>query len=64
MVGLVHDVAGDQQCRSAPGQLVELLPQIHAQNGIETDGGLVQHQQVRGGHQSAGQGDARPLSTG
>jgi hypothetical protein len=26
VVGLVHDVAGHEQSRSAPGDLVELLP--------------------------------------
>ncbi len=32
--------------------------------GIEADGGLVQHEEVRGGHQCAGQGRARPLTAG
>jgi len=55
VVGLVHDVAGDQQCRTALSQLVELLPQIHAQYGIEADGGLVEYKEIRGGHQCASQ---------
>jgi hypothetical protein len=30
VVGLIHDMAGDQQCGSAPGELMELLPQVNA----------------------------------
>jgi hypothetical protein len=45
MVGLVHDVARNEQCCSAPGELVELLPQVDAQHGVKTDGGFIKHQQ-------------------
>ena len=34
---------------------VELLPQIDAQYGVQADGRLVEHQQIRGGHQRTGQ---------
>ena len=45
MVGLVHHVARNKQSRSAPGELVELLPQVDAQHGVKTDGGFIKHQQ-------------------
>ena len=64
VVGLVHDVAGDEQSRAAAGELMELLPQVHPQHGVEADGWFVEHQQVRVGDQRAGQRDARALTTG
>ena len=55
MVGLVHDVARNEQCCSAPGELVELLPEVDAQHGVKADGGFVEHQQFGMRHQRAGQ---------
>ena len=64
MVGLVHDVARNEQCRSALGELVELLPQVDAQHGVEADGGLVEHQQFGMGYQRAGQRRPGALTSG
>ncbi len=64
MVGLVHDVARNEQCYSAPGEFVELLPQVDAQHGVKADGGLVEHQQFGMGHQRAGQRCPGTLTSG
>src|SRR5436305_2825338 len=37
---LVHHVAGDEQRRAAARELAELVPELRAQNGVETDGRL------------------------
>lgn len=64
MIGLVHDMTRDQQGRSAAGELVELLPQVHAQHGVQADGGFVEDQEVGCRHQGAGECDPCPLATG
>src|SRR5690242_21344580 len=42
---LVHHMAGHQQRRAARGQLPEEPPQLPAQQGIEPDRRLVEHEQ-------------------
>ena len=64
VIGLVHDMAGDEQGRSAPGELVELFPQVDPQHGVKADGGFVEHQQIRVRHQRAGQRHSRALTAG
>lgn len=64
MIGLVHDVTRNEQCRSAPGKLVKLLPQVHPQDGVKADRGFVQHEHFRCRHQCAGKRYASPLTTG
>lgn len=61
---LVHHMAGDQQGRPARRQLVEQRPQRAPQHGVQADGGLVEHQQIRVGDQRAGQRHPRQLTTG
>ena len=39
------------------GQRVEPLPQLHAQDGVQPDGGLVEDQDSRGVNEGGGQGD-------
>ncbi len=64
VIGLVHDVAGDQQRGAAPGEVVELLPQVDPQYGVEADGGFVEHQQVWVRHQRTGQRHPGALAAG
>jgi hypothetical protein len=64
VIGLVHDVAGDQQGGAAGGEPVELFPQVHPQHRVQPDGGLVEYQQVGVGHQCAGQRHPGTLTTG
>ena len=61
-VGLVHDVAGDQQRGAGVGEPVEELPQVAAQHRVEPDGRLVEHQQL--GLADQRDGEARPASAG
>ena len=63
--GLVHDVGGDEERRAAGGgDGVEEVPQVAAQDGVEADGGFVEHQEFRGAEEGDGQGDAAALAAG
>ena len=64
VIGLIHDMAGNEQRCSAPSEPFELRPQVRPKHGIEDDGRLVQHQQVGLAHQRAGQGDSGALAAG
>ena len=57
-VGLVHDVAGDEDRGAAVGEPVEQLPEVAAQHGVEADGRLVEHQQVGVAEQRDREADA------
>ena len=46
VIGLVHDVARDNQRRAVPGEFVKLFPEIDPQYGVEAHGGFVEHQQL------------------
>ena len=58
---LVHDVAGDEQRRPVVRELVEHPPQLRAQDRIEPDSGLVEHEQLGLAEQRARERHARPL---
>src|SRR6478735_207684 len=57
-------MARDEQCCAATCQLVELLPEVDAEHGIQADGGLVEDQQIRCRDQSAGQCHSSALAAG
>src|SRR5690606_22273301 len=54
-VGLVHDVAGDQEGAPGGGEVAEAAPQLFADDGVEPDGRLVEDQDFGIAHQSARQ---------
>ena len=64
VIGLIHDMARNQQGGSASGELTELLPQVDPQDGIQADRWFIEHQQVRMRHQCAGQRHSRALAAG
>lgn len=53
VVGFVHDVAGHQQRGAVARQLIEPLPEVSPQDGVEADGRFVEDQQVGVGDQGA-----------
>ena len=59
---LVHDVARDEQRRARRGELVEGLPELGAQHGIEADRRLVEHQHVGPAEQRGRERDPRALA--
>src|SRR6478672_5000065 len=60
--GLVHDVAGDEQCGSRGGEGVEAVPEVVAQHGVEADGRLVEDQNIGPGEEGTREGDPRALA--
>jgi hypothetical protein len=60
-LGLVHDVARDEQCRSLRSELVEQTPEIAPQDRIEPDGRLVEDEQARCAEERDGERDACTL---
>ncbi len=54
VIRFVHHVAGHQQGGAAAGQLVEPVPQLNPQNGVEAHRRFVENQQVGVGDQGAG----------
>lgn len=64
-LGLVHDVGGDEDRRAAGGgDVVEEVPQVAAQDGVEADGGFVEDQELGSAEQGDGEGDAAALAAG
>ena len=64
VVGLVHDVAGDQQ-RGAPArQGVEVQPQVGPQHRVEADRGFIENQEIGLTDQSTRQRHPSALATG
>ncbi len=64
-LGLVHDVGGDEDRGAAGGgDVVEEVPQVAAQDGVESDGGFVEDQELGGAEQGDGEGDAAALAAG
>ena len=59
---LVHHVAGDEQRGAVAGEAVEQGPEVAPQHGVEPDGRLVEHEQIRLAEQRGGQRDARALA--
>ena len=59
-LGLVHDVAGDEHRGPVVGEVVEEGPEVLAQDRVETDRGLIEHQQVRAAEE--GDGEAGPAA--
>ena len=57
-LGLVHDVARDEQRRAAVGECVELRPELGAQHRVEADGRLVEDEHLRVAEKRRGEGDA------
>ena len=47
MLGLVHDVARDEESGAAGRELAEHPPEVAAENRVEADGRLVEHDQLR-----------------
>ena len=60
--GLVHHVAGHEQCAAAAGEVVEALPELLAQQRVLAYRGLVEDQQLRPAEQGAGQGGPAVLA--
>jgi hypothetical protein len=52
---LVHDVAGDDQRGARPCQGVEAVPELDPQHRVQPHGRLVEHQQLGGADQRAGE---------
>ena len=59
---LVHHVGGDEQRAALLRERVEGRPQLAAQDGIEADGRLVEHEQLGVVQQRDGERAARPLA--
>ena len=57
-------MAGDQEGGAALGQGVEGGPQLLAGDRVQADGGLIHDEQVRIGHERAGQAHTPGLATG
>ena len=64
MIGLVHDVARDEQRRAAPGESMAELPEVAAQDRVEPDRRLVEHEQVGLAEQRSGKRDPCALAAG
>jgi hypothetical protein len=62
--GLVHHVAGDEQAGAVVGELVEGLPELAAEDRVDVDGRLVEHEQLRLAEQRDGERGARELAAG
>ena len=63
-VGLVHHVTGDKEGRAGVGQRVEKLPEVSPQHRVESDGRLVQDEQLRPAEQRCPERDPGPLPAG
>ena len=61
---LVHDVARDEQRDAVVREAVEQLPQVTAQHRIETDGRLVEHEQLGRAQERGAERDPTELATG
>ena len=61
-LGLVHHVARDEDGRAALREVVEERPEVLAQDRVEPDRGLVEHQQVGLSQQGHGQAGAAALA--
>jgi hypothetical protein len=62
--GLVHHVARDEQAGAGVGELVEGLPELAAEDRIDVDGRLVEHEQLRFPEQRDRERGARELAAG
>src|SRR5687767_11551753 len=56
-LGLFHVMSGDHDGAPGPLDLFDRLPELPAGLGIETGGRLIEKEQLRIGHQGAGQGE-------
>ena len=64
VIGLIHHVARDDERGSGARQRVELLPQVDAQDGVQADRRLVEHQQFGVADECGGQRYPGALSAG
>ena len=62
LLGLVEVVRGEQDRHAAGPQSGDRIEQLEADAGIETDGGLVQEEDLRVGQQRAGDLEPPPLA--
>lgn len=64
-LGFVHDVGGDEEGGAAGGgEVVEEVPQVAAQDGVEADRRFVEDQELRAAEEGDGEGDAAALAAG
>ena len=61
-VGLVHDVAGDDDRRAAVGERAEVRPELDPEEGIDADGRLVEEEDGRPVDERAGERQPPPLA--
>ncbi len=61
-LGLVHHVARDEQRRPLVGEPMEELPEVAAEQRVEPDRRLVQHEQLGVGEERDRERDAGPLA--
>ena len=61
---LVHDVARDEQRGAVVGEAAEGRPEVAAEHGVETDGRLVEDEQLGLAEQRGGERDAGALAAG
>ena len=59
---LLHVVGGEQHRAAAGLEALDQLPDLEARLRVEAGGRLVEEEQLRVGHQGAGQGQALPLA--
>ena len=55
---LVHHVAAHDECRSAPRDLGKQVPKLCSKHGVETDGRLVEHDELGAPERRNGERDA------
>ena len=60
--GLVHHVARDEEARADVGEPVEQVPQVDAEQRVEADGRLVEHEQVGCAEERRGERDPAALA--